>query len=320
MASLVKPTHRVSTKGPSMAMSDSERADLLSQWIKPSSDDEKTQQDRAVRMVTEAIENCSSLESAQTLVYAKGSYPNNTNVRRDSDVDIVVECQDCFHYKYDSNVPTPTSGVTPYVGPWDPDSVFRTAVEDALKDKFGASSIDTSGEIAIAVAAVPGSRPSIDVVPSYQYRLFSDSTSTTYRQGTSVMPRSGGERIVNWPAQQLKNGQSKNVATGQRYKNYVRALKNAENTLATAGTIDALPSYFMECLVWNVPNDLLQKGDLSDGFRATLTRLHNGLKDDGNYGDWTEPNDIKYLFRSSQKWTRQQAQELVLATWHYLGY
>lgn len=58
---------------------------------------------------------------------------------------------------------------------------------------------------------------------------------------------------MNWPQQQLKNGRSLNTQTNHRYKKYVRALKNAESFLAAAGTIDELPSYFMECLVFNVP-------------------------------------------------------------------
>jgi hypothetical protein len=64
----------------------------------------------------------------------------------------------------------------------------------------------------------------------------------------------------------------------------------------------------------------LKSGTLDDGFRATLAELWQGLADDGNYDDWTEPNDIKYLFRSGQKWSRSDAQEIVLETWRYLDY
>lgn len=125
---------------------------------------------------------------------------------------------------------------------------------------------------------------------------------------------------MNWPAQQLANGRLKNTATGGRYKKFARALKNAENTLLKNGTIGELPSYFMECLAWNVANDTLCRGnDLSTGFRATLYELWDALDNDRT-NEWTEPNDIKYLFRSGQSWTPAEAKNLVLKTWNYLDY
>ncbi|MDT9664903.1 hypothetical protein RTZ71_29745 [Rhodococcus qingshengii] len=79
-------------------MSASERAQLLSKWIKPSSENEQAQQERAEDMIRKAITTCAAFDGSSVLVYTKGSYPNNTNVRRDSDVDVTVELQDCFYY------------------------------------------------------------------------------------------------------------------------------------------------------------------------------------------------------------------------------
>ena len=103
-----------------MTMTTTDREALLSKWIKPSSDDEQTQQDRAQRMVTDAVKAHDPLKTASLYVYTKGSYANNTNVRRDSDVDIVVECQACNYYDYmpDQEPAAPTGG--PYEGEWTP--------------------------------------------------------------------------------------------------------------------------------------------------------------------------------------------------------
>ena len=101
--------------------------------------------------------------------------------------------------------------------------------------------------------------------------------SRSSRRGSCVWPKTGLTKIVNWPDQQLANGRAKNQRTGQRYKNYVRALKNAENVLVKAGTIKAKPSYLMECLVWNVADSTLKSGTLDVGFRATLVELWQGL-------------------------------------------
>jgi hypothetical protein len=100
----------------------------------------------------------------------------------------------------------------------------------------------------------------------------------------------------------------------------VRALKNAENYLAEQGTTKAKPSYLMECLIWNVPHMTLVRGDLDDGFRATLVRLWEHLTDQHHGEEWEEPNELKYLFASGQNWTPEDAKEVVLATWQLLGY
>lgn len=299
-------------------MTAAERGSLLSKWIKPSSDDEQTQQDRAQRMVTDAVKAHDPLKTARLYVYAKGSYANNTNVRRDSDVDIVVECQACFYYDYMPGQEPTTQVGTEYEGEWSP-AKLRSEVTTALKNAFGSSAIDSSGKIALVVAAVPGSRPGTDVVPSFDYFLYDDHQRRSSRRGSCVWPKSGS-KVVNWPDQQLANGRAKNQRTGQRYKNYVRALKNAENVLVKAGTIQAKPSYLMECLIWNVADSTLKSGTLDTGFRATLVELWQGLADDGDYNDWTEPNDIKYLFGSGQKWSRTDAKDVVLETWRYLEY
>lgn len=88
-----------------MGLSPTQRNAVLSNWIKPSSDDEKAQQDRAERLVRAAIGESDDFDDAEVEIYTKGSYPNNTNVRRDSDVDVVVELHDCFYS-------APKSGVT----------------------------------------------------------------------------------------------------------------------------------------------------------------------------------------------------------------
>ncbi len=300
-----------------MAMTPSQRGQLLSQWIKPSSEDEQVQQDRAQRMVTDAVNGHAPLMSASLKVYVKGSYANNTNVRRDSDVDIVVQCRVCQYYDHMPGKQLALPVLSAYTGEWTKEKL-RGEVTTALTRAFGSSDVEASGKLALVVAAIPASRPSIDIVPSFDYRLYSDAQRSSWRDGNCVWPTSGA-KVVNWPDQQLNNGRAKNTRTGGRYKYFARALKNAENVLVKGGTIEAKPSYLMECLAWNVADATLQTGDLSGGFRASLVELWQGLDKDG-CDQWTEPNDIKYLFRAGQKWTVDDAKEVVLGIWRYLDY
>jgi len=298
-------------------MNKSDREALLSQWIKPSSDSEQGQQDRAERMVRDAITAHPAFKGTSLAVYPKGSYPNNTNVRQDSDVDIVVECTECIYYDSGSDVAPPVK-MSAYTGSWTP-TTWRTEIQKAVVNKLGSAGVDASGNIAIKIEAVAGSRPSVDVVPSFTFRRYWSADGTWYSVGTKVFKKDGGD-IINWPQQQLDNGRTKNTATNQRYKNYVRALKNAENVLCASGTISDLPSYLMECLVFNVDDATLRSGGLDDGFRAALVALWEGLEDNGGHGKWLEPNKLKWLFRSSQPWTVAGARRLALKTWQYLGY
>lgn len=299
-------------------MTPNERAALLSKWIKPSSDSEQTQQARAENMVRGTIKSSAAFKGSTVQIYAKGSYPNNTNVRRDSDVDIVVQLQDCFYYDYLPDV-TPAVATTPYSGHWTPTS-WRKAVKDALVAAFGATSVGSTGKIAINVSAVSGSRPSADVVPSFKYFRYDDANRVKSHEGSCVFPSSAHAKIVNWPEQQLVNGRKLNTDAGGRYKYYVRALKNAENVLAKAGTIDEMPSYFLECLVYNTPIASLRTGTLDDGFRCTLAAIWKSLEGEAATQAMVEPNWMKYLFGSGKKWTLQQGKGVILGTWGHLGY
>ena len=298
-------------------MTPDERERLLSSWIKPSSLSEQDRQERAERMVRKAIDAHPAFAGTSIRVYAKGSYPNGTNVRLDSDVDVVVENRDCCYYDCLSGSGRP-AGLADYTGHWTPQS-WRQEVTNAIVASFGAGEVDTSGSVALAIAEKPGSRPSADVVPSFLYYQYNRPEDRSPHQGTKVF-KAGGGHIVNWPDQQFVQGRAKNVSTGQRYKNYVRALKNAENHLVSQAAITAKPSYLMECLVWNVPDATLKTGTLDNGFRATLVWLWAHLNDQYVYEDWEEPNRLKYLFAGGQKWSLADARDVVLQTWGLLGY
>src|SRR4051812_2772699 len=150
-------------------MTKSEREALLSSWIKPSSDSEKEQQDRAERMVRDAIDAWPAFDDTTLVIYTKGSYPNNTNVRADSDVDVVVECVECSYYDYGPGVTAnPSAAGSPYEGEWTTKR-WREEVGNALVEAFGEDAVDLTRKVAQNVAAVKGSRPSADVVPSFNY-------------------------------------------------------------------------------------------------------------------------------------------------------
>ncbi|MEV7358545.1 hypothetical protein [Kitasatospora sp. NPDC091276] len=253
---------------------------------------------------------------------AKGSYRNNTNVQADADVYIKVQLNRPVH----ADFPTLVNWFRrqeilgkAYDGPWRA-SKLRQEVFNAL-DGYFSGPIDADHNIAFNIPAVAGSRPSIDVVPCFRYLLYTDFNCEQFHEGSVVYAKDGTE-IVNWPDQQLENGRAKNTRTSRRYKFAVRVLKSVENELAAQKIIKLLPSYFSECLIYNVPDDILTAGTFDDAIRESLVHLDRQLGwwfGDSGRG-MVEPNGIKKIFGPGQKWTVDDAQALVKGAWTYLNY
>ncbi|MFF3653613.1 hypothetical protein ACFYXV_33865 [Streptomyces sp. NPDC002181] len=289
-----------------------QRLTLINKWKSPPGPAEQDRLDRAERMVRAAISAHEPFRDVAVEVSAKGSYPNKTNVRGDSDVDIKVQLNECFYY---DGQPLPPHAE--YVGPWTKD-ILRQEVHAALTAAFG--DVDADHNVAFYVPEVVGSRPSTDVVPCFKYVLFDGTVVGGKHEGSVVFGRDG-KKIVNWPELQLANGRAKNNATNQRFKFAVRVLKNVENDLTAEGVIDALPSYFSECLIYNVPDHILRDGNLDDAVRGSLLEVYRQL--DSASMEWKlmmEPNGVKMVFGEGQKWDEQDALNLIRHGWHYLNY
>ncbi len=290
--------------------------DRLVSWTGPSSATEQDKQERTERMVKEAVRDHPGCQNCMLSVYTKGSYPNNTNVKADSDVDVAVQCSDVFYWDpADSRAGAST--ITPYTGSWTP-SKLRSEVLSALEAKFP-DQVDSSGSTAIKVNSSTA-RVDADVLPCFDYRYY--FANGGYREGSRAY-KTDGSPITNYPYQQLRNGIAKNYATAMRYKKAVRVLKRIENFMVADSVIDELPSYFMECLVYNVPNPVLTRTTWVEVIRGILGHVYEGLQGPEPVEEsarWLEVNDCKFLFHFSQKWTRADGRALAQSAWDYLGY
>jgi len=132
-------------------------------------------------------------------------------------------------------------------------------VIDALRDAFGASAVDTSGNKSIKVARAAGRLP-VDVVPAMHYRRYYQYPATgspRYVEGIRFLTRRERRAVINYPKLHIANGQTKNKSTPE-YKASVRMIKNARRVACDLGLVptDAAPSYFLECLLYNAPDEL----------------------------------------------------------------
>lgn len=284
----------------------------LAGWTGPSSFSEQDKQERTERMIREAIKAHEPFEGMSRNVYAKGSYANNTNVRADSDVDIAVECEEVIYL--DGEYPKPTS---PYVGEWTPEKL-RRELTAALRAKFG-SDVDASGTTAIQINS-SSARVDADVVPCFTYRYYFPSGN--HREGAKVF-RTDGKTVINYSALQLANGRAKNNRTGKSFKKAVRILKRLENAMMAEGYHREVPSYFVECLVYNCPDEIFRRLTWTSTVKGVLGAIYQATQSDIEPDDdderWMEVNGVKYLFHGTQKWTRKDAREFAYAGWNYLG-
>lgn len=286
--------------------------DKLSLWTSPSSDTEQDKQDRTERMIRQAIDLHEAFDDCSLMVYAKGSYANNTNVRSDSDVDIAVECTDVLYWG-ESKTGIHTPGKR-YKGIWTPEHL-RAELLSAMNAKFPGQ-VDASGSTAIQINS-NSARVDADVVPCFSYRYYMENGS---RDGTKIF-KTDGTKIINYPTQQLENGKSKNKRTGYSYKKGVRLLKRIENEMAKDGAFRELPSFFMECLAYNCPDHVFTHPTWTECLRNMLSHIWDNLKgEEPTLDRWVEVNECFFLFHSDQKWTRSDGREFAYAAWNYFGF
>jgi len=291
--------------------------EIFTSWSAGPSKTENDKCQNAETAVRKAIAASGALSNKTVEVFVQGSYRNRTNARFDSDVDVCVRLMDVFFSDLTDGVTQAEANISDAAYTY---SLFKNEVEAALRAHFGARAV-TRGSKAFDIHENTY-RIDADVVATFEHRRYVRSSGGIYYlSGTELRPDSGG-RIINWPNQSYENGTAKNDRTSRRFKRVVRILKRLRNEMAEKGVsvAKATPSYLVECLVWNVPDELFDLGSYRDDVRATLAHLFNNTRDDTTPTEWGEVNELKYLFRPSQPWTRQSAHAFIDAAWDYIGF
>jgi hypothetical protein len=290
-------------------------------WKGKASDSEEDKYKRTCRAIGDALRADERLSDYDFTVYPKGSYPNFTNVVRDSDVDIAVELTTFFKPKFIGDAEGLTLGDVGF-SVYQGDATlpgFKDDVERALSSYFGSAAVDR-GSKAIRVAENSGRLPA-DVVPCVTERTW--TSRWTHHDGIRLHnDRNPEQRIINYPKQHLEEGTEKNNATSRRYKRVVRILKRLENEMVDEGLIEAVPSFMIESSVWNVPNTDFAHETWKARVRAALAHIYNGTLNDNcvSSNAWLEANGIKYLFHSSQSWSYRDAHNFAGKAWNYIGF
>lgn len=249
-------------------------------------------------------------------IFLQGSYGNDTNVYRDSDVDIVIRLNQTYYSNTMALAPPAKANydkafsLAQYQH-----KDFKADVLAWLQKHYEAAV--TMGKKAIAIKG-SGNRRDADVLVCAQHRRYLESSNgvdSNYVEGI-IFWTSDGTEIVNFPKQHSDNCTAKHQGTNQWFKPVVRLYKNMRNRMIDDGVIrDGLaPSYFIEGLLWNVPANQFG-GTYSDSFcntfnwvlKADNTKLAcandlHWLVRDGIPVCWPTANFDAYLAAASKYW------------------
>lgn len=226
--------------------------------------------------------------------FLQGSYGNHTNVWADSDVDIVTRLTSIFYSDTSELTPGDNANYDRNRIPTDYSLArFKEEVTGWLAKNYG-NRVDGSGK----AIYVPGNghRRDADVLPCAEHRQYISYPlhgTPVYREGI-VFWTNNNTKIVNYPKQHSANCTEKHKSTNGYFKPTVRIFKNIRNRMIADGRLkDGIaPSYFLEGMVWNVPNNLF-----GDSYQQTVINCFNHIYLMQDRSWLTCANGIHWLLR-----------------------
>jgi len=293
----------------------------FSAWAQGPGKTEQEKCEHAEQAVKNAIRAHDGLKGWDITVGAHGSYRVRTNVKQESDVDIYIRLnQPDFFAQYPAGKTREDFGNR--VGALDYND-FKNRIETALKRYLGDKAV-SRGKKAFDVHENTY-RIDADVIAVLPHRWYTENRnadgSNHYTDGISFRT-DDGVIVRSWPEQTYKNGVAKNTATAKRYKSTIRILKNLRNYMQEhkVSEATAIPSYLIECLVWNVTNDHFGNDAYWEDIYRTLSYLIGKTADSEACKEWREVNEVRYLWDHTQLWSLPQAHRFLKAAWRFLEF
>ncbi len=284
-------------------------------WAKAPSESEETKCQNAVNSITNAIR---AKFGNQVTIFLQGSYKNRTNIKLDSDVDIVVR-HDGFYFPdinwlsdQDKDIYKASFVSSNYTY-----SQFKTDIQRILESQFGQLEVLRKNKC----IKVNGNsyRVNADVIPCFVHNRYSNPT-TISAKGIELISDSN-DRVCSFPDQHYENGVQKNSETRQMFKPIVRILKRTRNELAEQGEIEIekMPSFFLESLVWNVlPHTHFHKNTYKEAALTVSSAIWGDMRDTSKSNNYAEVSNLMWLFKGQNKRIPQHAFEFIDKTWDFI--
>jgi hypothetical protein len=281
----------------------------LTTWSKPGGEANSIAAHTSIRNALLAPD--SPIRDKDLEIFLQGSYRNSTNIRADSDVDVVVQLNAPYYRDMSRLAPPQVAAIDSI---WQPSSYgaieWRRDVGQTLQKKFG-KALKPGGGKAFHVLTGPGNMTA-DVLPAVlvkKYIYYMGVAIEDFDEGVMFADASGN-LATNFPKLHIKNGEDKNSAirTDGWYKPSVRMFKNARNCGHVVMPDGCAPSYFVECLLYNVPD-----GNFGSTFKQTYFNVVKYLLENPIVEFKCQNGQMPLFGDSSVQWSLMKARIFVNA-------
>lgn len=269
---------------------------LLAQWSHPRSAKASKQAHLAIR---EALAAYQWPSQTRYDVFLQGSYKNDTNLRRDSDVDVVVRLAYTLKPSVAALTGSDLASDASHKAAHKQWQTFRRHALKAMRVRFGDDVMSGRKTLKLKRAKL---QADADLV-----------VTLNYEGGVGLYLPDERRWVVSSPQQHYQRGLKKERATNKRFKRTVRMFKAARNELVTKGVLakEDAPSYFVECLLYNVPNELFAP-KLGSTYTDTLTWLETAKLREFQ----SQSGQIRLFGPGREQWTGEEARVFVRALRH----
>jgi hypothetical protein len=243
-------------------------------------------------------------------IYLQGSYRNSTNIRGNSDVDVIVEFSSVF---YSNKLKLPPDQLKEFNDYFSPGKYklaeFKQSVINGLVNSFGGNNV-SEGNKSIKVKGENG-RLDADVIccTEYrEYRSFSKMAPNNYIQGITFWHKNDDQQVRNFPIQHYDNGVAKNKEAGSNYRSATRIIKNMKARLIEMGRIDSTlaPSYYVESMLYNVSSGSFNQSSFQDIIGIILHYLSTQVNT-AQLNKFICQNQCRHLFTGNDPhWNEEQ--------------
>ena len=229
-------------------------------------------------------------------VFLQGSYKNDTNLGGDSDVDVVVRLNQRLRPRVAELSGQQLQEDAFHQGAYQRWKSFRDHALKAMRARFGSAANSGRKTLKVPKGKIPADA---DLVVTLRCK-----------GGIAFYLPDERRWVVSFPQQHHDQGQKKEEATDYRFKRTIRMFKAARNRLVGKKmlTKDDAPSYFIECLIFNVPDNL---------FAPKLAPTYAGIVDwlkTARLNDFECQNGRVDLFGSGkEQWSVKKARAFVRA-------
>ncbi|HWO07254.1 MAG TPA: nucleotidyltransferase [Candidatus Paceibacterota bacterium] len=287
----------------------------INRWANPPSETESEKCTNAIKQITDALRD----HFGDKISFIRqGSHRNNTNIRHDSDVDLAVLYSGSYFPGTGALTPADKQLYERHSSPAAyPYRKFKEDVNAVLQAKFGLANTQRKNKC----IRVSGNsyRVNADVVPVFPYRRYK-SYDVVEAEGIALVPDNSFDIIHSFPNQHYDNGVAKNNRTGKAFKSVVRIFKNVRNDLNDKKLLRGgdMPSFFIECLVWNVPDTYFDGKTYREDALAVADKIWDDMQNATLANQYAEVCDLRWLFKGSPHRTHERAKDFALQVWSHI--